>query len=93
MLYDRLEHEVIPEFYSRDENGLPTAWVARMRESMARLTPQYCSSRTVREYTEQHYLPAAEKLSGARRRQRCDRCAGGEVAPCPGAEMGRAALR
>jgi starch phosphorylase len=60
MLYDLLEHEVIPEFYSRDENGIPTAWVARMRESMARLTPHYCSSRTVREYTEQHYLPAAE---------------------------------
>jgi len=60
MLYDRLEHEVIPEFYSRDENGIPSAWVARMRESMARLTPQYCSSRTVREYTEHHYLPAAE---------------------------------
>jgi starch phosphorylase len=60
MLYDRLEGEVIPEFYSRDENGIPAAWVARMRESMARLTPQYCSSRTVQEYTEQHYLPAAE---------------------------------
>jgi starch phosphorylase len=60
MLYDRLEHEVIPEFYSRDKNGIPGAWVARMRESMARLTPQYCSSRTVQAYTEQHYLPAAE---------------------------------
>ena len=60
MLYDQLEHEVIPEFYSRDENGIPVAWVARMRESMARLTPQYCSTRTVQEYTEQHYLPAAE---------------------------------
>ena len=61
MLYDLLEHEVIPEFYSRDANGIPNAWVARMRESMARLTPQYCSSRCVREYTEEHYFPAAER--------------------------------
>jgi starch phosphorylase len=30
-----------------------------MRESMARLTPRFCASRAVREYTEQHYLPAA----------------------------------
>jgi starch phosphorylase len=30
-----------------------------MRESMARLTPRFCADRTVREYTEQHYLPAA----------------------------------
>jgi starch phosphorylase len=34
-LYERLEREVIPEFYTRNEKGIPTAWVARMRESMA----------------------------------------------------------
>ncbi len=58
-LYDLLEREVIPEFYARDENGIPTAWVARVRESMAQLTPRFSANRTVREYTEQHYLPAA----------------------------------
>jgi starch phosphorylase len=58
-LYERLEREVIPEFYNRNEKGIPTAWVNRMRESMARLTPHFAADRTVREYTEQHYLPAA----------------------------------
>ena len=58
-LYDLLEQEVIPEFYTRDENGIPTAWVARVRESMAQLTPRFSANRAVREYTEQHYLPAA----------------------------------
>jgi len=58
-LYDLLEQEVIPEFYARDKDGIPTAWVKRMRESMARLTPQFSADRAVREYTEQHYLPAA----------------------------------
>lgn len=58
-LYDLLEREVIPEFFARDEQDIPTAWVARMRESMARLTPRFSANRTVREYTEQHYLPAA----------------------------------
>ena len=58
-LYELLEREVIPEFYARDEHGIPAAWVARMRESMARLTPRFSASRTVREYTEQHYVPAA----------------------------------
>jgi starch phosphorylase len=61
MLYDALEREVIPEFYNRNDKGIPTAWVARMRESMARLTPRFSADRTVREYTEQHYLPAAIK--------------------------------
>jgi starch phosphorylase len=58
-LYDLLEREVIPEFYTRDKKGIPTAWVARMRESMARLTPRFSANRTVREYTDQHYLPSA----------------------------------
>ena len=58
-LYERLEREVIPEFYTRNEKGIPTAWVARMRESMARLTPRFSANRAVCEYTEQHYLPAA----------------------------------
>jgi starch phosphorylase len=58
-LYDLLEREVVPEFYTRNANGIPAAWVRRMRESMAQLTPRFSSNRTVREYTEQHYLPAA----------------------------------
>ena len=58
-LYDLLECEVIPEFYARNKKGIPTAWVKRMRESMARLTPIFSADRTVREYTEQHYIPAA----------------------------------
>jgi starch phosphorylase len=58
-LYDLLEREVIPEFYTRDEQGIPSAWVARMRESMARLTPRFSTNRAVCEYTAQHYLPAA----------------------------------
>jgi starch phosphorylase len=58
-LYDRLEREVIPEFYHRDERDIPAAWVARMRESMAQLTPRFSADRAVRDYTGQHYLPAA----------------------------------
>ena len=59
VLYDLLEREVVPEFYARDNNGIPTAWVARMRESMAQLTPLFSADRTVRKYTEKYYIPAA----------------------------------
>jgi starch phosphorylase len=58
-LYDLLEYKLIPEFYNRDENDIPKTWVARIRESMAKLTPRFSANRTVREYTEQYYLPAA----------------------------------
>ena len=58
-LYDLLESEVIPEFYARDDKGIPVAWVNRMRESMARLTPRFSTNRAICEYTRRHYLPAA----------------------------------
>jgi starch phosphorylase len=58
-LYAVLEREVIPEFYARDEHGIPRGWVARMRDSMARLTPTFSTNRAVRQYTEEYYLSAA----------------------------------
>jgi starch phosphorylase len=58
-LYALLEQEVIPEFYERDEEGMPRKWLGRIRESMARLTPAFSATRAIREYTEKHYLPAA----------------------------------
>jgi glycogen phosphorylase len=44
-----------------------------MRESMARLTPRFSANRTVREYAEQHYLPAA----AAYRKRAADKGAAG----------------
>ncbi len=59
-LYNLLEKEVIPEFYLRNEKGIPVDWISRMRESMAQLTPRFSSDRSVREYTEKHYIPATK---------------------------------
>jgi len=58
-LYHLLEAEVVPAFYTRDERGIPTAWIAKVRASMTRLTPRFSANRVVREYTERYYLPAA----------------------------------
>jgi starch phosphorylase len=58
-LYHLLEEEVVPCFYNRNANGIPEAWVARMRASMAELTPHFSSNRMVREYVERLYLPAS----------------------------------
>ncbi len=58
-LYRLLEHEIVPEFYARDPAGIPRAWVARIRTSMAELTPRFSSNRMLRQYVEDVYLPAA----------------------------------
>jgi starch phosphorylase len=60
-LYGLLEGEVIPEFYEHDDSGMPASWLGHIRESMARLTPEFSATRAIREYTENHYLPAASR--------------------------------
>ena len=62
-LYDLLEKEVIPTFYKRDSEGIPLEWMSKIRASMAELTPHFSANRTVREYTERYYLPAAARYS------------------------------
>jgi len=54
-LYTLLEEEIIPTFYERDKNNLPVRWLKKVKESMARLTPQYSANRMVREYFEKYY--------------------------------------
>jgi starch phosphorylase len=71
-LYRLLEEEIVPAFYDRDPQGIPKGWVARMRLSMAELTPRFSTNRMVREYVERLYLPAASAYrertaDGARR--------------------------
>ncbi|MBA2849327.1 glycosyltransferase family 1 protein [Thermosulfuriphilus ammonigenes] len=60
-LYRLLEEEIVPAFYDRDDRGIPTAWVAKIRTSMAKLTPRFSSNRMLREYTEKFYLSAARR--------------------------------
>ncbi len=55
-LYSLLENDVIPSFYNRDNRGIPTVWVEKMRASMAHLTPRFSSNRMIRQYTEEFYL-------------------------------------
>jgi glycogen phosphorylase len=58
-LYNLLENEIIPLYYLRNAEGTPMDWIAKVRESMAVLTPAFSANRSVREYTENYYLPAA----------------------------------
>jgi starch phosphorylase len=58
-LYSILEQQVVPEFYARDAEGIPRAWVERIRASLSRLTPRFSSNRMLAEYLERLYLPAA----------------------------------
>jgi starch phosphorylase len=61
-LYSILENQVIPDFYERDAGGIPCSWIARVRTSMADLTPRFSTNRMLREYVEDLYFPALERF-------------------------------
>ncbi len=56
-LYDTLENEIIPLYYKlRTSDNLPGEWIARMKESIRTLGPQFSMNRMVKEYVERLYL-------------------------------------
>jgi starch phosphorylase len=55
-LYDVLETQVIPAFYAKDENGLQSEWIRRMKNALATITPQFSSDRMLTDYIEKIYL-------------------------------------
>lgn len=61
-LYSIIEHQIVPEFYQRDEAGLPREWIERIRQSMSRLTPRFSGNRMVREYVNEAYISAAQMV-------------------------------
>jgi len=58
-LYRLLEEELIPSYYEREANGVPTRWTNVMRRSMASAIWRFSTTRMLQEYTERLYLPAA----------------------------------
>jgi starch phosphorylase len=62
-LYRLLETEVVPLFYSRDEDGLPRGWINYMKDSLVKLCPIFNTHRMLEDYTEKAYVPAAQSLN------------------------------
>jgi starch phosphorylase len=58
-LYRLLEQEVVPAFYDRDADGLPRAWLARIRASLRTLAPAFTAGRMLEDYAERIYSPAS----------------------------------
>ena len=57
-LYGLLEREVVPEFYARDDAGIPQAWIERVKRSMRTLIPAFSATRMLAEYESRVYRGA-----------------------------------
>lgn len=56
-LYETLEREILPLYYTRNAAGIPTGWVHIMKESIKSLTPVYGTHRMVQDYVNLMYMP------------------------------------
>jgi starch phosphorylase len=73
-LYELIEREIVPMFYARGADGLPRAWIKRMKRSIATLVPKFNTNRMVAEYSRLCYVPShrrregltADKMKGAK---------------------------
>ncbi|MCA1954345.1 MAG: alpha-glucan family phosphorylase [Anaerolinea sp.] len=58
-LYDTLENEIVPLYYEhRTADNMPVEWLARVKESIRTLAPQFSTRRMVGEYMHTLYEPA-----------------------------------
>ncbi|HEX8229156.1 MAG TPA: alpha-glucan family phosphorylase [Chloroflexia bacterium] len=57
-LYNTLESRIVPAYYARNEQGVPTEWTRLMKEAIVSCAPTFSMHRQVKEYTEMFYLPA-----------------------------------
>ncbi len=60
-IYNVLENEVVPLFYTRSADNLPRAWIHRMKNSISHIAPRFNTRRMLTEYTQNCYLPAQKK--------------------------------
>jgi starch phosphorylase len=60
-LYELLEAEVVPLFYTRGADGLPRGWISLMKTAMGELCPVFNTNRMVHQYVVEGYRPALER--------------------------------
>jgi starch phosphorylase len=58
-LYHLIEEEVVPQYFTRDDAGIPRAWIERVRGDLATIPPVFNTDRMVTEYRDRAYAPLA----------------------------------
>ncbi len=60
-LYDHLDKEIVSLYFTRDEQGVPTEWVARMRKTITMAVPAYTAKRMLEELDAKVYSQIKEQ--------------------------------
>jgi phosphorylase/glycogen(starch) synthase len=54
-IYNMLEYEIVPAYYSFNEQGIPVEWVSLIKNTMVKIAPEFTMKRMIDDYYEKYY--------------------------------------
>lgn len=56
-IYNMLQYEIIPAYYSFNEQKVPVEWVSLVKNTMVKIAPEFTMKRMIDDYSEKYYMP------------------------------------
>ncbi len=60
-IYNMLEYEIIPAYYSYNEKGTPVEWISHMKNTMVKIAPEFTMKRMIDDYYDKYYHKLSER--------------------------------
>lgn len=54
-IYNMLEYEIVPAFYSFNNDGIPVEWISHIKNTMVKIAPEFTMKRMLDDYYEKYY--------------------------------------
>ena len=60
-IYNMLEYEIIPAYYSFNNKGVPVEWISHMKNTMVKIAPEFTMKRMIDDYFDKYYSKLSER--------------------------------
>jgi glycogen phosphorylase/synthase len=54
-IYNMLEYEIVPAYYSFNDQGIPVEWISLVKNTMVKIAPEFTMKRMLDDYYEKYY--------------------------------------
>jgi len=54
-IYNMLEYEIVPAYYSYNDNGIPVEWISHIKNTIVKVAPEFTMKRQLDDYYEKYY--------------------------------------
>jgi glycogen phosphorylase/synthase len=60
-IYNMFEYEIVPAYYSFNEQGVPVEWISRVKNTMVKIAPEFTMKRQIDDYYEKYYYKLVKR--------------------------------